>query len=45
MTRARGSLEAFGIDPSALNQLANYRGDVTIGPAATKRSRTVRRKP
>jgi len=34
MARARGALQAFGVDPTSMDLLANFKGDVTIGPAA-----------
>ena len=30
----RSAVEAFGLTPEALDQLATFKGDVTIGPAS-----------
>jgi hypothetical protein len=46
IARARDSLKAFGVTPEALKKLADFKGDITIGPGPTrsaKRSRAVKR--
>lgn len=45
LARARGALKAFGLEAIALDQLENFKGDVTTGPAAAKIGRAARKKP
>jgi hypothetical protein len=46
IARAREGLKAFGVTPEAFAKLAEFKGDITIGPRhprSAKRSRIVKR--
>ena len=43
VARARESLKAFGVTPEAMAKLADFKGDITIGPRYPRSSKLSRR--